>query len=272
MPCVNSTCTSASGAIDESALKRCSRCKQATYCSAACQKQHWSTHKLQCKSKNTKSGAAAAAAKIEWFGETDAVELAPSRTCDGYGVRAKRRMEVGEVIWNEAAVIALSESSKDTEKAALLAKYNHLDEPAATPSPAAPSSAPASAATATSASTAGDAAGGSGGDGDGKKVLSLFSRLITSRLNHGCTPNVYIAWSRTEEGAPTMVKARVIKPVPAGAELFTSYIDPCNTRSTRQVATATFLPRTHGRHGRHARTPYRITNMLRTHTRSPKTH
>ena len=29
--------------------KKCSRCKQARYCSVSCQKAHWKTHKLECK-------------------------------------------------------------------------------------------------------------------------------------------------------------------------------------------------------------------------------
>jgi len=35
-------------------LKRCSRCNSVYYCSTACQKSHWATHKLQCKPVKTK--------------------------------------------------------------------------------------------------------------------------------------------------------------------------------------------------------------------------
>jgi splicing suppressor protein 51 len=43
------------------ALKRCSKCKTAFYCSFDCQKAHWKVHKLVCTSTNTGAAAAAAA-------------------------------------------------------------------------------------------------------------------------------------------------------------------------------------------------------------------
>ena len=33
-------------------LKKCGRCKEARYCSAECQKEHWATHKKDCRPSN----------------------------------------------------------------------------------------------------------------------------------------------------------------------------------------------------------------------------
>ena len=33
---------------DDTSLLRCSRCKNAWYCSTSCQREHWATHKLNC--------------------------------------------------------------------------------------------------------------------------------------------------------------------------------------------------------------------------------
>ncbi len=37
---------------ETSNLKKCGKCKSVSYCSRACQKQDWSTHKQFCKEKN----------------------------------------------------------------------------------------------------------------------------------------------------------------------------------------------------------------------------
>ena len=97
MSCMHVSCMSVE--VAASCLKRCTRCKQATYCSVACQKADWPVHKKKCGKK-----IAEPLASMAWYGETEAVELAPSATCEGVGVRARRRIEAGELLWTEAAV------------------------------------------------------------------------------------------------------------------------------------------------------------------------
>ncbi|EUC55442.1 MYND finger protein [Rhizoctonia solani AG-3 Rhs1AP] len=42
------TCAQCHKRLVQSDLKRCSKCKKATYCSKECQIAHWKTHKLSC--------------------------------------------------------------------------------------------------------------------------------------------------------------------------------------------------------------------------------
>ena len=65
-------------------LLRCSRCKQAAYCHAVCQKAHWQAHKLSCKKCVTKdqqavSEAGATASHVQAASEKPLCDNPPAR-------------------------------------------------------------------------------------------------------------------------------------------------------------------------------------------------
>ena len=63
MPADAPACKNCASACAEKVL-RCGVCKQATYCSAACQKEDWPFHKRTCAKPAAKSPASAAAAPL----------------------------------------------------------------------------------------------------------------------------------------------------------------------------------------------------------------
>lgn len=46
--CWNENCSSPDSGVERSAMMSCSGCRQANYCSRACQKAHWTKHKKDC--------------------------------------------------------------------------------------------------------------------------------------------------------------------------------------------------------------------------------
>lgn len=54
--------------------------------------------------------------------------------------------------------------------------------------------------------------------------------ILTSLVNHSCTPNIWLIWNNGR------IEARALKPIKAGEELFVSYVNPLNWVLKRQIA------------------------------------
>ena len=70
-PSLAAVSASAAAAVAEPiivVLSDCARCKQARYCSKACQVAHWSSHKLECKSSADEAARVLAALRLQQAG------------------------------------------------------------------------------------------------------------------------------------------------------------------------------------------------------------
>ena len=191
-------------------LARCSKCKWAHYCGAACQRGDWESHKHECR--------VLATGKLDGLADAPAADVLLAGRC------LRRRQANSQPGDDDACFDALEAadrlSESDRALGALAASFGGLLPPGDSPDAAA------------------DAAA---------HLIAKFSRnnfgvlneMLTvvgagcyppaALLNHSCAPNCVLAF----DGA--QLEIRTLVHVDAGAELTHSYVDLCLCTSERRA-------------------------------------
>jgi hypothetical protein len=80
--CANAACSVVDDPVADDRLMACGSCKMVAYCSSACQKLHWKTHKHACRAAAAENGSSSSSDAVEYMPCSRCVQVAYcSTTC-----------------------------------------------------------------------------------------------------------------------------------------------------------------------------------------------
>jgi len=181
---------------------RCSRCCQASYCGATCQKSHWKTHKKQCQCFSVQS--------LEGKGK---------------GMVASRVINMGELVLEEKAMLVVAQDDEHQKETVLAEQFEKLtknQQKKVMDLHFEGEGSPLLAVFRTNCIQA-----------DSGSSAALFPSI--ARINHSCAPNV--VWGQ-RTGRPFVKEVRASRRIEEGEEICSNYLDDPETtycsRSSRQ--------------------------------------
>ena len=91
-------------------LRRAQSCKLQWYCSAACQKKAWKTHKAKCtparlSTLESQSKRIGHSNPVKWWHQNEYIELASSKQYRGFGVRSRQSIKAGTLLFSEVVYV-----------------------------------------------------------------------------------------------------------------------------------------------------------------------
>lgn len=213
--------------------KKCSKCRVVGYCCKECQIDDWKRHKKVCLKE------------LDWFAANDKFLLADVKGM-GVGIFARRQLKEGEFLWQETPVIETKAPFNDNAKEDIRHQYAKLetdqklevdklfDRASAEKDTENDQGEPdivsifdTNCSEWDSSAVEFDSSKADPNTCSDTDFMSLY--LITSRMNHSCTPNVSMSHVSVE-----MLQARAGTTIEKGSELTTSYIEVAKPTCVRQ--------------------------------------